>query len=381
MLESDRPACCEVQPDLDLHAGRCQNSARHRLSGRDRGANGKSVILDSALLFGPDPYRYPQNLPIVGAKGGPGGKPGCGSLPDVAKNWPVRQLITNTGWGTGLDIRPNPGIGFPGYANYFPVTGRYPNRRASAIRAARRLGRCPTPARRPTGHSCTPRTGLRCVPACRRRRPRVLPREPGPPPPGSEPFAVPAPAQLQPTPRHRRCPHAVNTGTDDEAAMRENLRGAIWRSVVFLAVCALGLVAMLAVFAQLRFETERTYTAEFTHGVRAGERQLRPHRRGRGGQGQEHLGSATTASPGRVQRGRLGGADARAAERSSVTTTSSAGAIWRSRKASVAPDTKPGDTIPLSHTSPALDLDALIGGFRPLFRALDPDRSTRCPAS
>ena len=24
------------------------------------------------------------------AKGGPGGKPGCGSLPDVAKNWPVR---------------------------------------------------------------------------------------------------------------------------------------------------------------------------------------------------------------------------------------------------------------------------------------------------
>jgi phospholipid/cholesterol/gamma-HCH transport system substrate-binding protein len=30
--------------------------------------------------------------------------------------------------------------------------------------------------------------------------------------------------------------------------------------------------------------------------------------------------------------------------------------------------------IPLSHTSPALDLDALIGGFKPLFRALDPDK-------
>lgn len=34
----------------------------------------------------------------------------------------------------------------------------------------------------------------------------------------------------------------------------------------------------------------------------------------------------------------------------------------------------PGDTIPLSRTEPALDLDALVGGFRPLFRALDPDQ-------
>ena len=33
-----------------------------------------------------------------------------------------------------------------------------------------------------------------------------------------------------------------------------------------------------------------------------------------------------------------------------------------------------GGTIPLEHTEPALDLDALIGGFRPLFRALNPDK-------
>ena len=31
-----------------------------------------------------------------------------------------------------------------------------------------------------------------------------------------------------------------------------------------------------------------------------------------------------------------------------------------------------GATIPVDQTTPALDLDALIGGFRPLFRALDP---------
>jgi phospholipid/cholesterol/gamma-HCH transport system substrate-binding protein len=34
----------------------------------------------------------------------------------------------------------------------------------------------------------------------------------------------------------------------------------------------------------------------------------------------------------------------------------------------------PGGFIPLSRTQPALDLDALIGGFRPLFRALDPEK-------
>ncbi|HEX7321748.1 MAG TPA: MlaD family protein [Mycobacterium sp.] len=33
-----------------------------------------------------------------------------------------------------------------------------------------------------------------------------------------------------------------------------------------------------------------------------------------------------------------------------------------------------GGAIPLARTQPALDLDALIGGFRPLFRSLDPDK-------
>lgn len=33
-----------------------------------------------------------------------------------------------------------------------------------------------------------------------------------------------------------------------------------------------------------------------------------------------------------------------------------------------------GGLIPLSRTQPALDLDALIGGFKPVFRALDPDK-------
>ncbi len=90
------------------------------------GSDGRTVMIDDAFILGDDPYRYPDNLPIVAAKGGPGGQPSCGSLPDASKNFPVRELVTNTGWGTGMDIRPNPGIGFPGWANYFPVTRGQP---------------------------------------------------------------------------------------------------------------------------------------------------------------------------------------------------------------------------------------------------------------
>jgi phospholipid/cholesterol/gamma-HCH transport system substrate-binding protein len=91
------------------------------------GGNGRSSIGDVSLLLGNDKYNYPDNLPIVAAKGGPGGKPGCGSLPDVSKMFPVRQLISNTGWGTGLDVRPNPGVAAQTcYADFFPVTRAVP---------------------------------------------------------------------------------------------------------------------------------------------------------------------------------------------------------------------------------------------------------------
>ncbi|MEB3030053.1 MCE family protein [[Mycobacterium] nativiensis] len=90
------------------------------------GGDGRTIQLDVQLLGGNEPYIYPDNLPIVAAKGGPGGKPGCGSLPDVTQNFPVRQLLTNTGWGTGLDVRPNPGLGQHCYVDYFRVTRAVP---------------------------------------------------------------------------------------------------------------------------------------------------------------------------------------------------------------------------------------------------------------
>ena len=164
------------------------------------GADGKSLVLDTALLLGADQYRYPQNLPVIGAKGGPGGKPGCGSLPDVAANWPLRQLITNTGWGTGLDIRPNPGIAFPGYANYFPVTRGMPEPPSIRYPGGPAAGPIPYPGAPPYGAPLYAPDGTPLYPGLPPAPPPGAPREPGPPPPGSEPFVVPAPAQLQPTP-------------------------------------------------------------------------------------------------------------------------------------------------------------------------------------
>ena len=47
--------------------------------------------------------------------------------------------------------------------------------------------------------------------------------------------------------------------------MRENLPGTIWRLAIFLVVCTLGLIAMLAIFAELRFGKELTYKAQFSN--------------------------------------------------------------------------------------------------------------------
>jgi|SRR5271166_5680353 len=96
--------------------------------GRDTlGGNGYSFIMDAALLFGDDPYRFPKHLPKVNATGGPGGRPSCGSLPDPSANFPVRQLVTDTGWGAAPDeIRTSPWVGNPWWANYFPTTKNPP---------------------------------------------------------------------------------------------------------------------------------------------------------------------------------------------------------------------------------------------------------------
>lgn len=174
---------------------------------KDTGGNGKSFIVDGGALLGDDQYRYPDHLPIIGAKGGPGGKPGCGSLPYVDEKFPVRALVTNTGWGTGVDIRPNPGIAFPMYANYFPTTRGIPQ--PPSIRnlfggpaPGPNVGNppkvIPEPGDYPYGAQMYAPDGTPLWNNLPPAPPPGLPKDPGPRP-GTEPFVVPHPGQV-PTP-------------------------------------------------------------------------------------------------------------------------------------------------------------------------------------
>ncbi|OBB16364.1 MCE family protein [Mycolicibacterium elephantis] len=160
------------------------------------GGNGRSAILDASLVFGDDPYQYPKHLPIVGAKGGPGGKPGCASLPDPTKAYPMRQVVKNIGWGGDGEIRVNPGIGFPGWANYFPVTRAVPE--PPSVRYQGPVAPGPE-GQPPVGAQLYAPDGTPLYPGLPPAPPPGAPREPGPTP-GAEPFTPFAPAQVKPTP-------------------------------------------------------------------------------------------------------------------------------------------------------------------------------------
>lgn len=60
------------------------------------GGNGYSLDTVTEFLGAPNPYIYPDNLPRVNAKGGPGGAPGCWQ--PVDRNfWPAPYLVMDTG--------------------------------------------------------------------------------------------------------------------------------------------------------------------------------------------------------------------------------------------------------------------------------------------
>ena len=60
------------------------------------GGNGFAGSATAILMGAENPYVYPDNLPRVNAKGGPGGKPGCWQTitPDL---WPAPYLVMDTG--------------------------------------------------------------------------------------------------------------------------------------------------------------------------------------------------------------------------------------------------------------------------------------------
>src|ERR1700728_227371 len=156
--------------------------------------------------------------------------------------------------------------------------------------------------------------------------------------------------------------------------MRENLVGATWRLAIYLVVCMLGAFALVAVFGQLRFQPEKTYKALFTNvsGLEGGNFVRIA------GVDVGKVKNITVQPDSRVLV-EFGASDAvvlTEGTRAAIRFADLVGGRYVALEEGAGGTRKldPGSTIPASRTEPALDLDALIGGFRPLFRALDPQK-------
>lgn len=156
--------------------------------------------------------------------------------------------------------------------------------------------------------------------------------------------------------------------------MTDNIRGAVWRLTVFTTACAVALVVLLMIFAQLRFQDEDTYRAVFTDATGLEEGNFVRIA------GVE-VGKVKAIS---IQPDSTITVDFSADKSVHLTDSTRAAIRWADLYghrylaledgAGAGDPLAPNQTIPLERTQPALDLDDLIGGFRPLFRALDPDQ-------
>lgn len=149
---------------------------------------------------------------------------------------------------------------------------------------------------------------------------------------------------------------------------------AVTRVVLFTAMCLAFMFVLVTVFGQFRFDASSTYSAVFSNvsglkggnfvriaGVEVGKvRNMTLHKDG------------TVTVEFAIDRNLTLTEGTKAAVRYEnligdryLSLEEGPGSVRK---------LQPGQTIPLAQTSPALDIDALLGGFRPLFRALDPDQ-------
>ena len=153
-----------------------------------------------------------------------------------------------------------------------------------------------------------------------------------------------------------------------------NVRGAAWRLGIFLTICLLGTFALLTIFANFRFGQGRTYAAEFTNvsGLKTSDLV-----RIAGVEvGQVKKISVNRDATVRVEFSTDNSVNLTEGTRAAIRYDNLIGKRYLALEEGAGPLTplKPGETIPASRTEPALDLDAVLGGFRPLFRALDPQK-------
>jgi phospholipid/cholesterol/gamma-HCH transport system substrate-binding protein len=155
------------------------------------------------------------------------------------------------------------------------------------------------------------------------------------------------------------------------------ITGTVVRLAAVASVQLLFTAVIVVVFGQVRFDRTNSYSAEFSNasGLRAGQ-----------------FVRAAGVEVGKVKKVDLVEGDKRIRVDFSVDRSVP---LYRSTTAEIryadlignryleinrgtgeGAETAlpPGGFIPLSRTQPALDLDALIGGFKPLFRALDPQK-------
>jgi phospholipid/cholesterol/gamma-HCH transport system substrate-binding protein len=155
------------------------------------------------------------------------------------------------------------------------------------------------------------------------------------------------------------------------------ITGTVIRLAAVAAVQLLFTAVIVVVFGQVRFDQTNSYSAEFSNasGLRAGQ-----------------FVRASGVEVGKVKKIDLVEGDKRirvdfSVDRSvplyqSTTAEIRYADLIGNRYLEINRGTgegaetalPPGGFIPLSRTQPALDLDALIGGFKPLFRALDPQK-------
>jgi phospholipid/cholesterol/gamma-HCH transport system substrate-binding protein len=143
---------------------------------------------------------------------------------------------------------------------------------------------------------------------------------------------------------------------------------------MFTVVCLVFTFALIAVFGQLRFEDRADYHAVFTNisGLKSGNF--------------VRIAGAEVGKVGDINLHRDGTVSIDFAIDKGLRLTEGTRAVVRYENligdrflaleegAGSPHRLAPGGTIPLARTAPALDIDVLIGGFRPLFRALDPDQ-------
>lgn len=156
------------------------------------------------------------------------------------------------------------------------------------------------------------------------------------------------------------------------------MRGPLRRTIVWVAVftvlCVAGMGAIVAVFAQLRFSSQNGYHAEFLNasGLETGDFvRIAGVEVGK-------VGDVTLRDDGTVNVGFAVDESVRLTQgiRAVIRYQNLIGDRYLALDQGPGPVEvlRPGTVIPVDRTAPALDVDALLGGFRPLFSALDPDQ-------